>query len=112
MSVMAPVNYAALDNLRKSPPSLSEYAENLSDGEDESGDEEDDQQTRDFAVQRDCCWKQNFKGTVDAQLDKVPQEVADSLREFKHYNSNKSYKNYQVLKACLKIISLLDLTAM
>eukprot|EP00801_Mesodinium_rubrum_P010748 Mrub_10805.p1 GENE.Mrub_10805~~Mrub_10805.p1 ORF type:complete len:204 (+),score=54.21 Mrub_10805:45-614(+) len=90
MSVMAPVSFAALDSLRKSLPSLLEYAENLSDEEDESCDEEDDQQALDFAVKRDSCWKQNFKVNADAQLDKVPEEVADSLTEFKQKNSSNS----------------------
>ena len=74
--------------LTQSLPSLLEYNENLTDS-DESEDEEEEEQSRKFAVKRDSCFKQNVKVNADAQLDQVPEDMQESMDEFRKNSSNR-----------------------
>ena len=89
MSVIAPTA-DALTQLTKNLPSLKDFADDISEEQDdESEDEEEQEASRQFAVKRDSCWKQNVKVNADAQMDAVPEELLDSLKEFRLQNSTK-----------------------
>lgn len=90
MSTVLP-NADALRQLQNTLPSLKDFADDISEQsqDDESDDEEEQEASRQFTVKRDSCWKQNVKVNADAQMDTVPEELMDSLKEFRLQNSNK-----------------------
>lgn len=67
----------ALRQLQNTLPSLKDFADDISEQsqDDESDDEEEKEAARQFTVNRDSFWKQNYKVNADAQMDTVPEEL-------------------------------------
>lgn len=75
MSTVVP-NADALRQLQNTLPSLKDFADDISEqSQDDESDEEEKEAARQFTVNRDSCWKQNYKVNADAQMDTVPEEL-------------------------------------